>query len=252
MILDIQFVVAKKHVESVTLVCVAGVQIQKALSALLISAYRLGFGKIIFVTPRIKPLKLGKFSVERPINSRLDSLEEYNRYILYKLSHHISTAHCLLIQADGYVLKGKLWRDEFLQYDYIGAPWPIEENRYIDPFGNHQRVGNGGFSLRSKKLLLVPQHISIPWEVNEGSFYRHFNQKSYSEDGNICVHNRHLFEKAGCKFAPLGIAMAFSRELDSQDLKFGPTFGFHKYHPNTNFVRKLMNRLNHSYKRERE
>lgn len=222
---------AKRQVKNVTLVCVAGVQIRKALFALVISALRLRFGKIVFVTPRIKPLKIGKFSIEKPIDSKLDSLIEYNKYILYKLIHHVSTAHCLLIQADGYVTNGKLWRDEFLDYDYIGAPWPIEENRYVDPFGTHQRVGNGGFSLRSKKLLQTPQVIEIPWEVNEGSFYKHFNQQAYSEDGNICVHNRHIFESVGCKFAPIEIAITFSHELDLPDLKSKETFGFHRYKP---------------------
>ena len=243
---------AKKQARQVTLVCVTGVNIVKALYGLMVSASRIKFDFIVLVTPKLPRARFRHFSIEKPIGSDLDSLDEYSKYILYNLYHHINTEFCLVVQADGYVLNGELWREEFREFDYIGAPWPIAADKYIDPFGQHQRVGNGGFSLRSKKLLLVPQRIRVPWEVNEGSFYRHFNQNSYSEDGNICVHNRHLFEKAGCKFAPLNIAMVFSRELDLQDFKFGPTFGFHKYRPDTTFVRRTIKQIKHFYKQLRK
>jgi hypothetical protein len=158
-------------------------------------------------------------------------MEKYNKYVLYWLHQHIFTDHCLVIQADGYVLNGSSWSDTFLEFDYIGAPWPILENAYIDPFGIRQRVGNGGFSLRSRKLLQVPISVDIPWEVNSGNFYNHFNSGSTSEDGNICVHNRHLFEQQGCVFAPLEIALKFSSELDVKERIAGKTFGFHRYKP---------------------
>lgn len=219
----------RKQAKNVTLICVAGVQIHKAILALLISSFKVNFEKVILVTPHLKPLHRGKFYVERPLDSNLESLIEYNKYILYKLFYHVETQHCLLIQADGFVVNGSMWREEFCAYDYIGAPWPLEEKRYVDPWGNHQRVGNGGFSLRSKKLLQVPQKVEIPWEVNQGSFYKHFDQGAYSEDGNICVHNRHIFEQQGCKFAPLEVAILFSRELDLPDCEFGKTLGFHRY-----------------------
>ena len=38
----------------------------------------------------------------------------------------------------------------FFDYDYIGAPWP---NNFVN------RVGNGGFSLRSKKFLELTAKI---------------------------------------------------------------------------------------------
>ena len=40
---------------------------------------------------------------------------------------------------------GNRWRDEFLEYDYIGAPWNV-------PAGSRNNIGNGGFSLRRKFL----------------------------------------------------------------------------------------------------
>jgi len=223
--------VRRKQATGVTLICVAGVQIPKALLAIMKSVQELNFERIVLVTPKLKPFQFGKFSIERPIGSRLDSLIEYNKYVLYKLFKHVDTQFCLVIQADGYVINGSMWSEKFYEYDYIGAPWPIESEGYIDPFGNHQRVGNGGFSLRTKRLLLVPQKINIPWNVNEGIFYKHFNKNSYSEDGNICVHNKHIYEAAGCIFAPLEVAMSFSRELPIAEYDGRKTFGFHRYLP---------------------
>ena len=46
------------------------------------------------------------------------------------------TSHALMIQFDGYVLSGDRFSDNFLSYDYIGAPWPHYQSH---------KVGNGGF-----------------------------------------------------------------------------------------------------------
>ena len=54
----------------------------------------------------------------------------------------------LIIQHDGFILNHKAWDNEFLNYDYIGAPVYWMGNKLIE-------VGNGGFSLRSKKLLKI-------------------------------------------------------------------------------------------------
>jgi hypothetical protein len=78
---------------------------------------------------------------------------DYNYYVIYNLHEHVDTSHCLLVQPDGFVLFPDKWDNAWLEYDYIGAPWAYVEDAYIDPFGNHHRVGNGGFSLRSKKFL---------------------------------------------------------------------------------------------------
>ena len=129
---------------------------------------------------------------------------------------------------------GRSWTDEFLEWDYIGAPWQISDNAFIDPYGNHQRVGNGGFTLRSKKLLNVPSIENIPFEVNQGNFYKHMNAGAYNEDGNICVHNKHLFEKHGCKFAPVELAARFSHEEPCPETEaVKKPFGFHRYLPGT-------------------
>jgi hypothetical protein len=137
----------------------------------------------------------------------------------------------LVIQPDSFVINPEMWDNSWLEYDYIGAPWQLSEDAYIDPFGNHQRVGNGGFSLRSKKLLDVPKNAYIHYDVNYGNFYKHMNANSFAEDGNICVHNRHIYETLGCKFAPVDVAARFSHERQMSETQGILPFGFHSILP---------------------
>ena len=159
----------------------------------------------------------------------IQSINDFNFYCLYNLGNHIQSSHCLLIHPDGYVIRPHLWDSSWLQYDYIGAPWRDDPTAYLDPWGKNQRVGNGGFSLRSKKLLDVPSKVTVPWEVNEGNFYKHMNAGLYNEDGNICCHNRHIFTEQGCVYAPVQVAAHFSKEVECPEHKGIETFGFH-YH----------------------
>ena len=72
---------------------------------------------------------------------------EYNDLLLTKSFWELFYGEKLLIyQEDSCIFKNNI--QEFLNWDYIGAPWPLEFN--INKLG----VGNGGFSLRTKKVML--------------------------------------------------------------------------------------------------
>jgi hypothetical protein len=146
--------------------------------------------------------------------------EEYNRFIVYDLAEYIHTSHALIIQDDGFIINPSLWRDDFLNYDYIGAIWPIPNDpiSYRTPDNTLIRVGNGGFSLRSKKLLKLAKEKDIPWKSNYGFF---------NEDVFICCHNRSVYEDADCKFATEEVAKTFSTELVGS---IDSSFGFHGKH----------------------
>ncbi len=228
----------------VTLICVSGVNLFHSVYALWASSKNIKFGAVKIISPHELPALPSNIEAELPVGTSLDSIDEYSKYIIYELWRHVDTKYCLVVQADGFVVNPKAWKDEFLDFDYVGAPWPLSETAYIDPFGVHQRVGNGGFSLRSRKLLLVPTYSEIPWEVNTGSFYRHQNAGLYSEDGNICVHNRHIFESAGCVWPGLELASSFSIETKITERSEGKTFGFHKRYPTvTDFLRHSIMKL---------
>ncbi len=79
--------------------------------------------------------------------------------MLRDLASHVETSHALCIQWDGYVLRGQAWDPAFLTYDYIGAPWPH--------FSDGHNVGNGGFSLRSRRLLEACRQLPFDGQTAE-------------------------------------------------------------------------------------
>ncbi len=189
-----------KHLPTVTLVTVTTkdygpsiVSLQKSLEHITPSEV-LYFSDIPYSEDlRIKHVQISPFR----------SVKDYNRFMVKELSKHIRTEHVLVVQHDGYVIDGSAWTDDFLAYDYIGAPWAYTDGR---------NVGNGGFSMRSKCLqdiLATDPQIEM-----------------YSpEDEVICRYYRqYLEDKRGIRYAPENLAHRFSYEMHRPKCK---TFGFH-------------------------
>jgi len=135
----------------------------------------------------------------------------YSKFCIEELNKYVDTEFALLIQDDGFVINANLWNDSFFEYDYIGAPWKNIENVY-----HGVRVGNGGFSLRSKKLLEICQ--------NDCHYIEGWN-----EDALICIAYRDVLLNKGIKFAPVDIAAKFSLELEIEEVPYdlNKSFGFH-------------------------
>lgn len=133
-----------------------------------------------------------------PIRSK----REYSEFCIRKLNQYFDTTHVLVFQWDGYVIDGNAWNEDFRDYDYIGAPWIYDE----------RNVGNGGFSLRSKRLQTI---------LAEDNFM----DVLHPEDQSICIIYRfYLEEKYNIRFAPFELAQQFSFETLQPVC---PTFGFH-------------------------
>lgn len=213
----------------VTLICVSSVNLPQTYYAFAKSVEKINFGAVKLVTHE-KPADLPSF-IDYEQCYKIENINDYSYYCIYNLTNHVTTSHALVIQADGFVINHYQWDPAWLQFDYIGAPWPVCEDAFITPFGEHIRIGNGGFSLRSKKLLDVPKHHYVEFNVNQGDFYKHMNANNFAEDGNICVHNRHIYEKAGCVFAPVEVAARFSHEKQLPETQGIKPFGFHYHLP---------------------
>lgn len=215
----------------VTIISLAGINYNNAVKAIEYSQQGIQFYDSKILTPE-KPTYLPssiKWEKTPPLRLRSAGVDDYSHYFLYDIWRHVQTEYCLVVQGDGFVINPSSWTNEFLEYDYIGAPWPKSNTSYKDPYGVHRQVGNGGFSLRSRKLLTTPQVIDIPWDVNNSDFYNQFSERGLAEDGNISVHNRHLFEAAGCKYANVNLAVQFAREMPVPEGRGVKPFGFHKY-----------------------
>lgn len=133
---------------------------------------------------------------------RLRSSAAYSDFLLTRLVDHVKTPYCLIAQWDGHVLNAGHWDPAFLDYDYIGASWP--------QFDDGHNVGNGGFSLRSRRLM----------EACRSPHFRSF----HPEDLAIGRGNRAWLEELGMRFAPRDLADSFSTERAGH-LEQG--FGFH-------------------------
>lgn len=216
------------ELKNITLVCVTSVRPERALKALKYSMIGIKFHDVMLLTScDIKDDVVNIIKIDT-----LDYIG-YSRFVVYDLIDYIDSDYVILIQDDGFIVNPKLWRDEFLNYDYIGAPWPIpnDNTTFRDINGNLSRVGNGGFTLRSKKLLSVPKKLNIEWRSYGGFF---------NEDGFICASNKHLYEQEGCKIAPIDIAKYFSHESEVEEIKDIIPFGFHgrgrKYDIFSNYI----------------
>ncbi len=187
------------HLPDVTLCAVDSVTPTLAAAALDRSMRECRFGRALLLSDTPAPTQAEWVRIDR-----LGSIEAYNDFMLRTLVAHVETPHVLVIQWDGFVVDASAWRSEFLGYDYIGARW------HWHPAGSD--VGNGGFSLRSRRLLQATASDNFP-------------RVSGPEDDVICRHNRAFLEKGhGIRFAPGDLADRFSYErVDPQR----PTFGFH-------------------------
>jgi hypothetical protein len=131
------------------------------------------------------------------------SKNDYSRFVIRDLPDLVSGKHVLVTQWDSFVLDASAWREAFLEFDYIGAVWPF----LPPPF----RVGNGGFSLRSRRLLETARELVT--EVRQ------------NEDLLICMsHRRELEARYGVRFADEATAHAFAFERDAPAQR---AFGFH-------------------------
>lgn len=185
----------------VTLCAASSVNVEATLAAMMQCMNHASFGRaLLFTDCRISDAPPGLEVV--PI-APLASSRAYSRFVLGELAQHIATSHCLIVQWDSYILRPEAWDPDFLSFDYIGAPWP--------QFDDGHSVGNGGFSLRSKRLMKAC--------LASGAIDDH------PEDVAICrTHRDRLVRQHGLRFADEATASRFAYERTPTS---GREFGFH-------------------------
>lgn len=205
---------------NVTLVAMGSTNIYGMVDALEYSSKDIKFGAVKIVS-HICPRMRHASGIEFSYTPKIKSIDQWNHDIIYELWRHIDTPYAILIHPDGFIVNPQSWRPEFLEYDYVGAPWPLPTDNYSyrDAAGEIVRVGNS-VSLRSKKIMRLPTELELPWR----EYYGNTN-----EDGFLCCHNRLELERCGVKFAPIEVAKWFSRETEipeNQDVD--EPFAFHR------------------------
>ena len=175
------------------------------LRSICYSKQHINFGKIKILSP-IKTVNALK-DIEYVKIKKL-SYGEYSDFIIRELNDYVDTKYVLIVQSDGFVTNVDKYDSRFLDYDYIGAPWKNIPHYY------GIRIGNGGFSLRSKRFLEICQ--------------KYCPTHGFNEDHLVCITYRHIFLNHGIKYAPLEIASLFSYESECNDkITSFDTFGIH-------------------------
>jgi hypothetical protein len=133
------------------------------------------------------------------INLNVDNLtiDDYNKILLSESFYdNIPTEVFLVFQTDTLINdKNKDKINEFLQYDYVGAPW-----KYIG-----YQVGNGGLSLR-RKSKMIEKIRKCPYNGEPEDLF-------FADDKCVKLNKPH-FEKA--------------KEFSVETLYYANPFGVHK------------------------
>ena len=211
----------KRELQNVDLISINCVDPYQSAAAINYCQKYFNFGKSILITHKDVDVD----DIELHLIDKLD-WGQYNDYVL-NLIDHTDNDYVLLIQDDGHIVNPNLWDDEFLNYDYIGAPWPSEESwislqhqdqrslmREIFP---KNRVGNGGFCLRSRKFL----EFSSQFDSCNG----------LGEDSFLCTRKYYEAIEYGIKFAPFELAVKFAYE--NPCIEFGKSWNEREYFDKT-------------------
>ncbi len=185
------------RLDRVTLCCIDTDHPAAGLRAIRQSMGQCEFGRRLLIASEL----ICEPGIECLAIPRFKRIEDYSAFVIKRLARYLQTDFVLMIQWDGYVIDGSRWSDQFLNFDYIGAPWPFETEK---------RVGNGGFSLRSRRLMRMLAHSQVEY--------------FHPEDAVICQVYRESLEKNGIRFADFDTAFRFSVEHGEPS---GPTLGFH-------------------------
>ena len=222
----------KLKLPNVTILAATSSEIEAAQLSIRISLHNIQFSEAKLLCPSAPKKKYPDIEyVEIP---PLNNVDSYNKLIFQNLHKYFKTSHCLIVQADGFVVNAHLWKDEFLNFDYIGGPWPdkIQVNPDVLLDLKKNPVGNGGFSLRSRKLAQTTSKIK----------FNKLNFPMKAEDVVICYYLYQQMIDSGIRFAPPKLAAQFSLEnvenLYNQNKN--NVFGFHGKHLRDYFMKQYV------------
>lgn len=234
------------HYDQITVVAIYGnSQGLRAIPAIEKTAACFPGCRKLIITNEMLPTDIPQVLIAAPMD-----YHGYSQFCMYALHNFIHTDYALLVQHDGWALSADNWKDDWLQYDYIGGlvhAAVIGDNFYTNfswvGKSNPTVVQNGGFSLRSKKFMralvqngIMPKMYTVAMLNNE--------------DVQLTAFLRPALESVGIKFAPDQEALMFGFEHLSpdihKDIDITKMFGHHSR------FRELMNDNTIAWKLDQE
>lgn len=221
------------EIKDVTVVAIDLIHPLKTLRAIELTMSRVKFGYVILLSDEFKIVKdIEADDLRNDLQDKYDNFRvihyageltnkiHYSRFLVNEIGDYFTTSHCLHMQWHGFVVNPEAWSDDFLKYDYIGARWHFHQPPH--------NVGNGGFSLRSKKYCNVGKDFYLETraatKIANPSHWQRRLRNYHPEDHICCISRRDYFDDSGIKFAPEDVAMKFSVENE----KYTGSFGFHE------------------------
>jgi hypothetical protein len=213
------------NLKNVTLFNVDVADPEKSTHALLYSMNLAEFGDVVLATdlnrwPGLKAEKMGirlyhtEQSDEKIAGPSRSFFKEYEDQNITLPLQATTTEFVLSVEWDACVLNPSAWDDAWFKLDYIGALWSNYYEPGWPPTRSGFRVGNGGFSLRSRRFCLLAYRAATEWKEDPGTM---------SYDQWICRTMRPWLETNGMVFGTEEQALKFSCE----DTIYAGQFGFH-------------------------
>lgn len=197
---------SKLQLPTVTLMCIDCVDANRAARVLERCKEKANFGAVKLLTSL--PTDYPHIEI-MPLNT----LIAYSIFMLTRVNEYIETEHVLIVQRDGFILNPGSFDVRWLELDYIG---PL--------FVQYDKVGSGGFSLRSKRIMQEVSKTLPPWDKMR-SMEEIQKDLGYYEDGVISLST---FGKR-FKIATLEQAANFAHGGNRNPLYFRERpFGFHR------------------------
>lgn len=190
--------------KNITLVAIGSTKVEETLAAIKICTQHCNFKDIIYFSDQHSPYQ---YKI-----SSMASIKDYDRFVVFDLPNiTFDTDFILTIHWDGFIVNPSAWTPEFLEYDYIGAPWP-----HINDL-----VGNGGFCLKSNRFLKAQKEL-----VKDTTYLKD------PDDVFLSYELRSQFKTLGCKY---GDSLGFRFATEHGGYRYHNSFGFHDFRPNPQF-----------------
>lgn len=187
------------------------------------------FSEIIFLTSDNIPYEYRKEYIKY-LSLPPTTFDEYQILSVYGLDNYTNADYVVTCQLDGFPLHREKWKNEFLDYDYVGAPWGrhiiwqhmlnyyVSEERelysafpVLDNIPRKYLVGNSGFCLRSRKFLEVSKKSSYPFHLCP-VHRNHLCTTPVYDDWFFSFTARDFFDLHNINFASPELASEFSLE----------------------------------------
>lgn len=196
---------------SVTLLCVETQMHEMARRAISDTVAKVKFAEVVIHTnkPDLIPIGGARYVDLQHLPDKI----QHGTYCYNDSPKSVTTPHMIFLEWDGAVRDVRAWEPSFLDYDYIGAPWPGKRAGQWTPREGCS-VGNGGFTLWSKKLMDCLSANRATLRV--------------ATDTHISIEHRRALENlCGAKWASEPVGFQFSYEHGTNEERSRPSFGVH-------------------------